>query len=85
MNMHSKEYVIKIIEECGYTTYEVMRQVMEYTGSIVKGLQAVSYLRQYKAKDIRKILKIGGVNEHKRNTRSAKTGHVSRSNKNSRR
>lgn len=74
--MHSEEYVIKIIEECGYTTYEV--QVMEY-----KGLQAVSCLRQYKAKDIRKIL--GGVNEHKRNTRSAKTGHVSRSNKNSRR
>jgi len=26
--MHSKEYVI--IEDCGYTTYEVM----EYTGSI---------------------------------------------------
>ncbi len=43
---HSEEYVIKIIEECGYTTYEV--QVMEY-----KGLQAVSYLRQY-SKDIRR-------------------------------
>jgi RNase P/RNase MRP subunit p30 len=55
--MHSEEYVIKIIEECGYTTYEVM----EYMGS-----QAISYLRQYKAKDIRKIL--GGVHEHKRNT-----------------
>ena len=64
--MHSKEYVIKIIEECGYTTYEVMRQVMEYTGSIVKGLQAVSYLRQFKAKDIRKILQHNKKRKEKR-------------------
>jgi hypothetical protein len=54
--MHSKEYVIKIIEECGYTTYEVMRQVMEYTGSIVYGLDPLNYLRRLNAKDIRKIL-----------------------------
>jgi hypothetical protein len=56
-NMHSKEYVIKIIEECGYTTYEVMRQVMEYTGSIEYGLNPFEYLRHFNAKDIRKILK----------------------------
>ena len=54
--MHSKEYVIKIIEERGYTTYEVMRQVMEYTGSIVYGLDPFNYLRHLNAKDIRKIL-----------------------------
>ncbi len=54
--MHSKEYVIKIIEECGYTTYDVMRQVMEYTGSIVYGLSPFEYLRYFNAKDIRKIL-----------------------------
>ena len=54
---HSIKYVIKIIEECGYTTYEVIRQVMEYTGSIVYGLNPLEYLRRFNAKDIRKILK----------------------------
>jgi len=54
--MHSIEYVIKIAEEMGFTTYEIMRQVMEYTGSIVYGLDPFNYLRHLNAKDIRKIL-----------------------------
>lgn len=54
--MHSKDYVLKIIDELDYTLEEVMFQVMEYTESIVTGLHAVAFLRQYKAKDIRKIL-----------------------------
>ena len=39
----------------GYTTYEVMRQVMEYTED--NRLKPFEYLRCFNAKDIRKILK----------------------------
>ena len=54
--LHTQEYVIKIAEELGYALEEVIIQVMEYTGSIVYGLNAFEYLRQFNAKDIRKIL-----------------------------
>ena len=54
--LHTHEYVIKIAEEMGFTPYDVMRQVMEYTGSIELGLNAFEYLQHFNAKDIRKIL-----------------------------
>ena len=54
--MHSIEYVMKIVNELNKTPDEVMRQVMEYTGSIEYGLNALEYLQHFNAKDIRKIL-----------------------------
>lgn len=55
--MHSIEYVMKIVNELNKTPDEVMRQVMEYKGSIVFGNKAAyKYLRQFSAKEIRMIL-----------------------------
>ena len=55
--IHTEKFILKIAEEMGFTSYDVMRQVMEYTGSIEYGLNPFEYLRHFNAKDIRKILK----------------------------
>ncbi len=54
--MHSIKYVIKIMKELNKTPEDVMFQVMEYTGSIVYGLDPFNFLRRLNAKDIRKVL-----------------------------
>ena len=54
--IHTEKFILKIAEEMGFTSYDVMRQVMEYTGSIEYGLNPFEYLRHFNAKDIRKVL-----------------------------
>jgi len=63
---HTEEFILKIAEEMGFTSYDVMRQVMEYTGSIELGLNAFEYLQYFNAKDIRKILTFNILGKGKR-------------------
>ncbi|MFA5719692.1 MAG: hypothetical protein WC939_01385 [Acholeplasmataceae bacterium] len=54
---HTEKYVIKIIEEFGYTTYEIRSQVSHYLGENMSYYEAIKYLQQLDAESIRFILR----------------------------
>ena len=54
---HTEEFILKIAAELNKTPYEVKRQVNEYLGKNLMYYQAINYLRDLKADDIRFILR----------------------------
>ena len=54
---HTEKYISKIAAEFGYTPYEIKSQVNEYLGDNLLYYQAINYLRDLKADDIRFILR----------------------------
>ena len=54
---HTEEFILKIAAEFGYTPYEIKSQVNEYLGDNLLYYQAINYLRDLKADDIRFILR----------------------------
>ena len=54
---HTEEFILKIAAELNKTPYEVKRQVNEYLGKNLLYYQAINYLRDLKADDIRFILR----------------------------
>jgi AraC-like DNA-binding protein len=54
---HTEKYILKIAAEFGYTPYEIKSQVNEYLGDNLLYYQAINYLRDLKADDIRFILR----------------------------
>jgi len=55
--MHSKKYVMKIIDEFNYTLMDVRRQVREFTGRDMFTWEAVNYLQRCPADYVRMILR----------------------------
>lgn len=53
---HTEEFILKIAAELNKTPYEVKSQVNEYLGENLLYYQAINYLRDLKADDIRFIL-----------------------------
>ena len=54
---HTEEFILKIAAELNKTPYEVKSQVNEYLGENLLYYQAINYLRDLKADDIRFILR----------------------------
>lgn len=54
---HTEKYILKIAAELNMTPYEVKSQVNEYLGDNLLYYQAINYLRDLKADDIRFILR----------------------------
>jgi len=54
---HTRKFVTKIIEEFGYTMYEVRRQVHEWSGMNLSTMATITYLRHFSAGEIRAILR----------------------------
>ena len=54
---HTEEFILKIAAELNKTPYEVKRQVNEYLGKNLLYYQAINYLRDLNADDIRFILR----------------------------
>jgi AraC-like DNA-binding protein len=54
---HTEEFILKIAAELNKTPYEVKSQVNEYLGDNLLYYQAINYLRDLKADDIRFILR----------------------------
>lgn len=53
---HTEEFILKIAAELNKTPYEVKSQVNEYLSENLLYYQAINYLRDLKADDIRFIL-----------------------------
>ena len=53
---HTEKYILKIAAELNMTPYEIKSQVNEYLGKTLMYYQAINYLRDLKADDIRFIL-----------------------------
>lgn len=53
---HTEKYILKIAAELNKTPYEVKSQVNEYLSENLLYYQAINYLRDLKADDIRFIL-----------------------------
>ncbi len=73
---HTEEFILKIAAELNKTPYEVKSQVNEYLGENLLYYQAINYLRDLKADDIRFILRFNtfqkGDNHHVNKKHTAK-------------
>ncbi len=54
--MHTDKYVMKIVEEYGYTLEDVRRQVYKYSGLDLSIISAIYYLGACPVEEIRRIL-----------------------------
>jgi len=54
--MHTDKYVMKIVEEYGYTLEDVRRQVYKYSGLDLSIISAIYYLGGCPTEEIRRVL-----------------------------
>ena len=59
--MHSKKFVMKIIDEFNYTLMDVRRQVREFTGRDMTTWEAVYYLQRCPADYMRADLRFNTI------------------------
>ena len=62
---HTEEFILKIAAELNKTPREVKNQVNEYLGKNLMYYQAINYLRDFNADDIRFILRFNRFQERK--------------------